>query len=63
MEKKNYCGDCEGLFLSSELHWPDAYTVEWLKAMNVEIEPKCEDCAEKAFDADQENLTRFANSI
>lgn len=63
MEKKNYCKDCDGLFPNSELHWPDAYTVEWLKAMKMDIEPTCEDCAEKAFDNAQESLTRFANSI
>lgn len=63
MDKKDICGRCEESFLVSELHYPDAYSVEWLKALNAEIEPKCEDCAEAEFDNWQENLTRRAHSL
>ena len=58
MEKKDYCGDCEVEFPESELHYADAGSQEWAKALGFQYEPKCEDCAEAAFDREQERLAR-----
>lgn len=58
MNELAYCDRCETECRAEELIYPSADYILWGKALGLEPEAICDECAEVAFDNEQEKLAQ-----
>jgi len=58
MNELAYCDRCETECRADELHYPTTDYILWGKALGLEPESICDNCAEEAFDREQEKLAK-----
>lgn len=56
MSELAYCDRCEAETPAEQLNYPDRDYILWMKALGFAPQSVCDDCAEEAFDNEQERL-------
>lgn len=56
MNEMVYCDNCEIECREDELNYPTLAYISWAKALGYTPEAVCDNCAEEAFDREQEKL-------